>query len=50
MKVKRILAFAAIVLSGAAALAQEFPRAEVGVNYTYARYAPPVLPIQKAIV
>lgn len=40
MQVKRILGFAVIVLSGVAALAQEFPRAEVGVNYTYARYAP----------
>jgi hypothetical protein len=40
MKVKKILGLAAILLLGAAALAQEFPRTEVGVNYTYARYAP----------
>jgi hypothetical protein len=32
----------AILLMGAASSAQEFPRAEVAVNYTYQRYAPTV--------
>ncbi len=30
----------AILLVGLAAWAQEFPRAEVGINYSYARYSP----------
>lgn len=40
MKVKRVLTVGAILLSGVAAWAQEFPRAEVGVNYSYVRYQP----------
>jgi hypothetical protein len=40
MKVTRILAIAAVLMLGVTALAQEFPRTEVGVNYSYARYAP----------
>ena len=35
-----ILGFVAILLLNMAALAQEFPRYEVGVDYSYARYAP----------
>jgi Outer membrane protein beta-barrel domain len=40
MKVHKALIVGAILLLGAAAQAQEFPRAEVGVNYSYLRYAP----------
>lgn len=40
MKLRKIRAVGSILLLGVCAWAQEFPRAEVGVNYTYARYAP----------
>ena len=40
MKVKRVLICGTILLLGVTAWAQEFPRAEVGVDYSYARYAP----------
>ncbi len=39
MKLKATV-FGAILLLGAALWAQEFPRAEVGLNYSYARYSP----------
>lgn len=40
MKLKTVSVLGAIMLLGMFALAQEFPRTEVGVNYDYARYAP----------
>lgn len=40
MSVTKAFALGALVLLGVAACAQEFPRAEVGVDYSYARYAP----------
>jgi Outer membrane protein beta-barrel domain len=40
MRVNRRLMLGAILLLGGTAWAQEFPRAEVGFNYSYARYAP----------
>jgi outer membrane protein with beta-barrel domain len=40
MKVTKVLTFGAILLLGMAAWAQEFPRAELGVDYSYARYSP----------
>ena len=40
MKVSRVLIGGTILLLGMTAWAQEFPRAEVGVDYSYARYAP----------
>jgi len=40
MKVKRVLICGTILLLGVTAWAQEFPRAEVGVDYSYIRYAP----------
>lgn len=40
MQVRRVLMCGAILLLGMTAWAQEFPRAEVGVNYSYARYGP----------
>lgn len=40
MKVTRVLAFGAILLLSLAAWAQEFPRAELGVDYSYARFSP----------
>jgi len=40
MKFNRALMLGAILLLGVEAWAQEFPRAEVGLNYSYARYAP----------
>jgi outer membrane protein with beta-barrel domain len=40
MKVLKAAFFGAIFLLGLAAWAQEFPRAEVGFDYSYARYAP----------
>jgi hypothetical protein len=40
MKVSKAAFFGAIFLLGLAARAQEFPRAEVGFDYSYARYAP----------
>jgi hypothetical protein len=40
MKVKCALVCGTMLLLGVTAWAQEFPRAEVGVDYSYARYAP----------
>jgi Outer membrane protein beta-barrel domain len=40
MKHKTVLVFGAVLLLGMAAWAQEFPRAEVGFDYSYARFAP----------
>ena len=40
MKVTRVFTFGAIVLLSMAAWAQEFPRTELGVDYSYARYSP----------
>ena len=40
--INNALIFGAVLLLGVAAWAQEFPRAEVGLNYSYARYAPSV--------
>src|SRR4029077_12586543 len=42
MKLRTVLIVGAIVLLGMAAWAQEFPRAEVGANYSYQRCAPTV--------
>ena len=42
MKVNKVLILGAILLLGVMACSQEFPRAEVGLNYSYARYAPSV--------
>ena len=42
MKLNTGFIVGAILLLGAAVSAQEFPRAEVAVNYTYQRYAPTV--------
>ena len=38
MRVTRVLLCGAILLLGVAAWAQEFPKAEIGVNYSYADY------------
>jgi len=40
MKVKCAIVCGTMLLLGVTAWAQEFPRAEVGVDYSYARYAP----------
>jgi len=40
MKITKVLIFATILLLGVAAWAQEFPRAEVGFDYSYLRYSP----------
>jgi hypothetical protein len=40
MKVARVLTFGAILLLSLAAWAQEFPRAELAVEYSYARFSP----------
>jgi len=40
MQVRRVLICGSIWLLGVTAWAQEFPRAEVGVNYSYANYGP----------
>jgi hypothetical protein len=40
MTVRKVLIFGAILLLGLTAWAQEFPRAELGVDYSYARYSP----------
>jgi hypothetical protein len=40
MNIIKAVIFGAILLLGLAAWAQEFPRAEVGFDYSYARYAP----------
>jgi hypothetical protein len=42
MKVDKGLILGAIALLSSVCWAQEFPRAEVGVNYSYLRYAPSV--------
>jgi hypothetical protein len=42
MKIKVSVIIGAILLSGLTAWAQEFPRAEVAVNYSYDRYGPTV--------
>jgi ABC-type transporter Mla subunit MlaD len=42
MKATKIVIFGAIFLLGVAAWAQEYPKYEVGFNYSYARYAPSV--------
>lgn len=42
MNLNRILVAGAIFLLGTAVWAQEFPRAEVAVNYSYQRFAPTV--------
>jgi outer membrane protein with beta-barrel domain len=39
---KITILFGAILLLGVAVCAQEFPRAEVGVDYSYARFAPSI--------
>ena len=39
---KITLLFGAFLLLGVAAWAQEFPRAEVGLDYSYARFAPSI--------
>ena len=40
MKITKLLAFGAVVLLSAATWAQEFPRYEVGMNYSYVRFNP----------
>ena len=40
MKVTKLLIFSAILLLAMVALAQEFPRVELGFDYSYSRYAP----------
>ena len=40
MQVRSVALFGAIFLLGLAAWAQEFPRAEVGFDYSYARFGP----------
>ena len=40
MNVTKAIVFGAILIVGLVSAAQEFPRYEVGVNYTYARYGP----------
>jgi len=40
MKVARVLTFGAILLLSLSAWAQEFPRAELAVEYSYARFSP----------
>jgi len=40
MQIRRVLICVSISLLGVTAWAQEFPRAEVGGNYSYARYGP----------
>ncbi len=40
MNRSKAMILAAILVLGAGALAQEFPRAELGFDYSYARYAP----------
>jgi len=40
MKLKTVSVLGAILILGMSAWAQEFPRAEVGANYDYARYGP----------
>lgn len=40
MQIRRVLISVSILLLGVTAWAQEFPRAEVGGNYSYAHYGP----------
>jgi hypothetical protein len=40
MKATKLLVFASALLFAVAASAQEFPRVDVGIDYSYARYAP----------
>ncbi len=40
MKITKALVLGAVLLLGLAAWSQEFPRAELGFDYSYARYAP----------
>jgi Outer membrane protein beta-barrel domain len=40
MKIKYAIVFGAILLLGVVACAQEYPKGEVGFDYSYARYAP----------
>jgi len=40
MKFTKAVGFAAILVVGLAAWSQEFPRAELGLDYSYVRYAP----------
>lgn len=40
MKCIKLVLFGSILLFGLAVLAQEFPRVELGLDYSYARYAP----------
>jgi len=40
MQVRRVLICGAVLLFGVTAWAQEFPRAEIGANYSYADYGP----------
>ena len=40
MKITNLVAFSAVLLLGVVAWAQEFPRYEVGVNYSYMRFNP----------
>jgi len=40
MQLRRVLICGTILLLGVTAWAQEFPRADVGMNYSYARYGP----------
>lgn len=40
MKITNVIVFGAILLIGIAAWAQEYPKVEVGANYSYMRFAP----------
>lgn len=40
MKITKAILLGAVLLLGLAAWAQEFPKAELGVDYSYVRYAP----------
>ncbi len=40
MKITKLVAFSTVLLLGVAAWAQEFPRYEVGINYSYMRFHP----------
>src|SRR5882762_7837552 len=42
MKITKILGFVTIFLPSMVAWAQEFPRTEIGVNYSYIRFSPSV--------
>ena len=47
MKIRFAIVFGAILLLGVAACAQEYPKGEVGLDYSYARFGPSFSPIQK---